>query len=124
MILSFAWTTAAFLQGRKRCTRRVWAASHLAQWQRAWDDGRLVHDAYDKSPRSGGRCVGQFRLTCRPYLEQLADMPESDVQAEGGLWRDKAEFIGLFGGPHLTVAVVRFEPITQQIGLFDGKGTP
>ena len=114
MILSFNWTTDAYLSGRKTCTRRRWAPSHLRQWQRAWDEGRHVHDAWDKSPRCKGKKVGQFRLTCRPYWERLEDMPEQDLQAEGGLWASVEEFVELFGGnPDQDVAVVRFEPIGE-----------
>jgi hypothetical protein len=39
-------------------------------------------------------------------------MPEGDVEAEGGMWESKREFIELFGGdPNLAVVVVRFELI-------------
>lgn len=109
MILSFAWTTEALLSGRKTCTRRRWKPTQMERWQRMWDTGRLVHDAWDKVPFAGGERIGQIRLTCRPYWEALRDMPESDVEAEGGLWADKAEFVALFGDPDEKVAVVRFE---------------
>lgn len=36
-------------------------------------------------------------------------MLKADLEAEGGLWVDKGEFIKLFGGPDLIVWVVRFE---------------
>jgi len=44
-----------------------------------------------------------------PYQERLADMLESDLEAEGGLWADKEEFLNLFSDPDLIVWVVRFE---------------
>ena len=110
MILSFAWTTKALLEGRKTVTRRDWAPGYLARWQRAWDRGDRIHDAYDKSPRFGGRCIGQIQLTCRPYLERLCDMPQSDLKAEGDLWADMDDFISLQGGdPDKEMAVLRFE---------------
>jgi len=109
VIISFAWTTAALLAGRKTCTRRDWDERYFQQWVRAWREDRHVHDAYDRSPRAGGHKVGEIRLTCEPYRERLADMPESDVLAEGGLWSSKAEFVELFGDPNLTPVVVRFE---------------
>lgn len=110
MILSFAWTTAALLSGRKTCTRRRWSSRHFGAWRQAWREGRLEHQAWDKSPRAGGKRVGTIRLTCEPYKERLADMPESDVAAEGGMWESKREFIELFGGAaDLAVVVVRFE---------------
>jgi hypothetical protein len=60
--------------------------------------------------------VGTIRLTCEPYKERLADMPEGDVVAEGGLWASKQEFIEAFGGgPDLAVVVVRFGLINARI---------
>ena len=110
MILSFAWTTAALLSGRKSCTRRRWSSRHYGAWRQAWYEGRLEHQAWDKSPRAGGKRVGTIQLTCESYKERLADMPEGDVLAEGGLWASKQEFIEAFGGdPDLAVVVVRFE---------------
>lgn len=112
MILSFAWTTQAFLGGRKTVTRRSWAPRTMAAWQRAWDEGRLEHDAADKVLFAGGKRIGKIRLTCRPYWERLADMPESDLEAEGGLWASLEDFIALQGGdPEKQVAVVRFEKL-------------
>ena len=109
MILSFAWTVSPLLAGCKTVTRRDWSPGYVRQWQRAWDEGRLVHDAYDKSPRSGGHKIGEISLTCRPYLERLGDMPEADVGAEGDMWANKAEYIELQGGDSDKVlAVVRF----------------
>jgi len=109
MIISFAYTAEAFLSGRKTVTRRMWKPRTLAMWQRAWDEGRHVHDAVDKALYRGGKRIGKLRLTCRPYQEWLGDMPESDLKAEGGLWASKREFIDLFGGDsEQVVTVVRF----------------
>ncbi len=112
MIISFAWTTKALLAGKKRCTRREWSEKYFQQWVRAYRAGNLIHDAYDKTPRAGGKKVATIRLTCEPYKERLGDMLESDVLEEGGLWRDKREFIELFGGdPNKVVCVIRFEKV-------------
>lgn len=108
MNVSFAWTTATFLAGRKTCTRRMWKDSTFQRWCRAWDQGRHVHWAWDRQPRFGGRRLGRIRLTCRPYRERLGDMPEADLEAEGGLWASKAEFVALFGGEDLEPVVLRF----------------
>ena len=114
MIISFAWTTEPLLSGRKTCTRRRWSSRHFGAWRQAWREGRLEHQAWDKSPRAGGKRVGTIRLTCEPYKERLADMPEADVLAEGGMWESKREFIELFGGAaDLAVVVVRFELVRQ-----------
>jgi hypothetical protein len=112
VILSFAWTTEALLAGRKTCTRRRWSDAYFRRWVEAWRQGRHLHDAWDKLPRAGGVKVGCIRLTCQPYRERLADMPESDLAAEGGAWASKEEFISLFGGPQEVVTVVRFALLT------------
>lgn len=104
MIVSFAHTTDALLSGLKTVTRRDWCDSHAAKF----GTGQLV-DAYDHLPRSGGHKVATIRLTCDPYKERLIDMPDSDLAAEGGLWRTKEDFIDCFGGDHKRkVWVVRF----------------
>lgn len=115
MNLSFAWTSEAYQAGRKTCTRRLWSDRTLRTWQRAWDQGRRRHKAWDRSPRFKGACIGEFELTARPERQRLADMPEADLQAEGGLWASLEEFIGLFGGEDLEPVVVRFRPIVGGI---------
>jgi len=52
------------------------------------------------------------RLTHRPYLERLADMPSADLDAEGGYWTTLGEFIG-DRDPSTRLAVIRFtfEPL-------------
>jgi hypothetical protein len=119
MIISFAWTTDALLAGRKTCTRRRWSDAHHERWVRAYRQGRLIHDAWDKLPFAGGRKIGDVRLICEPYKERLADMPESDLVAEGGLWASLDEFITLFGDPDEVVSVVRFG-LVNVIGVSDG----
>jgi hypothetical protein len=113
-LISFSLTTKEFLSGRKTVTRRRWKPRHLEMWQRLWDTRQLEHDAWDKSPRFGGKKIGRFRLTCRPYLERLADMPKSDLVAEGGMVETLGEFILLIGGaPQEIVAVVRLEKLEE-----------
>ena len=54
--------------------------------------------------------IALLRLTQPIYQERLCDLPESDLEAEGGLWASGQEFIDLFGGnPNQIVWVVRFE---------------
>jgi len=122
VIISFAWTTKPLLEGRKTVTRRDWTIGYLRKWQRAWDRGDLVHDAYNKLPFRGGKCVGKIRLLCRPYLERLGDMPEEDLEAEGGLWDSLEEFIDLQGGDAdamFSVIRFRFIPIEKVNGQMD-----
>ena len=111
-ILSFSKTREQFIAGEKSVTRRSWARSHFEMWVRMWDSERLVHDAYDNIPRAGGRKIGKFRLTARPYMEKLADMPETDLMAEGGICASLEEFYELIGvSSDEYVAVVRFSRI-------------
>lgn len=83
-IISFAWTTPALLAGAKTVTRRDWTDRHAAQFHK----GDLVQ-AWDQSPRAGGHRVGVIHLTDDPRFEPLADMPDSDYQAEGFEWITK-----------------------------------
>ena len=110
VILSFAWTTDALLSGKKTCTRWQWSDRKALAWLNAYHQGRLVHQAWTNAPFvRGAKKVADIRLTQLPYQEQLADMPESDLEAEGGLWANKEEFLNLFSDPDLIVWVVRFE---------------
>lgn len=113
MILSFAHTTPQFLDGTKSVTRRNWKPRQLERWQRAWDLGRLEHDAVDKDMRAGGKRIGRFRLTARPYLEALKDMPDSDLAAEGfPRFATTRQYITFMGADREEVfAVLRFQKI-------------
>ena len=112
MIITFAWTTPQFLAGIKTVTRRNWSDRTFSQWCKAWDERRLVHAAYDKSPRNGGQKVGTFTLIARPYRERLGDFPESDLVAEGGLWESVQDYIALQGGdPDRILMVIRFRKL-------------
>jgi len=124
MIISFAWTWEAVKAHRKKCTRRDWCQRYFDLWVRQYRAGRYTHNAYDKSPRCGGKKFGEIRLTCEPYWERLGDMPVEDLVLEGGYWNSKTEFIELFGGnPDKEVVVVRFyllrltTPATGQLVL-------
>mgnify|MGYP006295635461 CR=1 FL=1 len=109
MIISFAKTQEEFMSGKKTVTRRDWNPRYLKQWQKAWDEGKLIHDGWSKSPRAGGHFLAKFRLTCRPYLEQLKNMPESDLEAEGGMCKTLEDFYFLIGkAKEDFVAVIRF----------------
>ncbi len=111
MILSFAWTSLVLLSGQKTCTRRSWSNRTAQSWLKAYNNGRLVHQARDKCAFCHlAKKIALLRLTQPIYQERLCDMPESDLEAEGGLWASKQEFIDLFGGnPNRVVWVVRFE---------------
>ena len=109
MIISFAKTKKEFLSGNKTVTRRAWKTKHLKQWQKAWDEGRLIHQAWSKIPIAGGRFLAKIKLTCRPYLEKLSDMSSEDLLAEGGMCETLGEFCKLVDkSPSDTMAVIRF----------------
>jgi len=84
MIISFAWTTAALLAGRKSRTRRYWKPEYAARFK----PGSL-HDAYDRSPRYHGKKVGTVQITRRPYQQHTSKMTEEDYEAEGFKWMEE-----------------------------------
>lgn len=106
-------TTDELLAGEKTVTRRDWKESHLMNWQDWYDHGYWRHDAYDKIPIAGGEKIGEIYLTERPYWEKLSDMPESDLEKEGGMVDTLEEFYDLIGlPPSKEVAVIRFQLVT------------
>ena len=116
MILSFAWTTDALLTGKKTCTRRLWSERTARAWVNAYQGERLIHAAWDKcSFVRGAKKVADIQLTQLPYQERLRDMPQSDLDAEGGFWASLDEFINLFGSPDIVVWVVRFELVRDRL---------
>lgn len=88
MLISFAYTTAAFLSRAKTCTRRNWNDSYAQKYIKAYEKGEPV-DAWDKLPRSGGQPVGKIRLTESPYKELTGFMTEQDYIDEGFAWMEQ-----------------------------------
>ncbi len=112
MILSFAWTTKEFLSGNKTETRRDFKPRTLKAWQKAWDEGRLVHDATNKVIFAGGKRIGKFQLTARPYREALNKMTPENLKAEGGMCATVKEFCKLVGkSPRKKMAVIKFKKL-------------
>jgi hypothetical protein len=96
MIISFAWTTEALLNGKKTVTRRDWPDSHARKFR----VGAIV-TAYDKQPCWGGRPVARIQIVSirRESLNELYSTPSyarAELKREGDLWRDVEEFIALF----------------------------
>lgn len=111
-ILSFSITKDEFLKGQKTVTRRDWSDTHFKMWVRMWETNRLVHDAWDNSPRAGGKPIGRLRLTAKPYREKLLHMPPADLRAEGGICSTLDEFCALIGkSPKDYVTVIRFRKL-------------
>lgn len=79
MYISFAWTTPALLARAKSATRRMWAPSHAAKFRA----GQIV-DAYDRSPRLGGRRVATIRIARDPWKQRTGLMDDVvDYEREG-----------------------------------------
>ncbi len=76
-IISFAWTTAALVAGRKTVTRRAWKKPYARRFR----PGELVQ-AYSRNPQFGGEQVAIIRLKSIEF-EPNACMPDSDWEAEG-----------------------------------------
>lgn len=92
-IISFAWTTDVLLSGKKTATRREWTDDYANRFQK----NDLVQ-AYDKSPRFGGKRIATIQLTKKPFKQRLGDLTHKDFIAEGGyvLWASLDDFAGLF----------------------------
>ncbi len=112
MIISFGYTIAYLPpHGPKDTTRRVWKPRTLAAWQKAFDQGRLIHTAVNKCLAYGGKRIGTITLLERPFLQPLHQMPESDLLREGGMCSSVNEFIEQYfkGDASQEVSVVRFD---------------
>jgi hypothetical protein len=83
MIISFARTTAAVEAREKSVTRREWTDRHAAMFK----VGDLVQ-AWDKSPRAGGKRIGTIKITSIGK-EPTRFIPDSDWEAEGFAYMTK-----------------------------------
>ena len=83
-IISFAWTTGAFLAGRKTSTCRDWDDSYAKQFRK----GDLVA-AYDRSPRFSGTQIGTIRLTHDPKYGNWREILDDPYEQEGFAWYDE-----------------------------------
>lgn len=105
-ILSFAYTTPALLAGVKRVTRRDWDPDFAQRFR----SGELVK-AYDRHPRYRGAHVADIRLTRRPYLELIAQMPDCDYVLEG--------FKYLYEHPEVRPKTIFGEKVTPETFSWD-----
>jgi hypothetical protein len=106
--ISFGWT-CQYLPA-KTVTRRDWEDSHAQKFINVFKRGDRVI-ALDKDKRYGGQQIGWCKLMAAPYKEKLADMPESDLLAEGGMCKSVSEFIDQYfkGDSQKKIWVIRFE---------------
>ena len=107
--ISFALTKDEFLSGIKRQTRRDWKLSHYKNWQKWYNEGKIIHDAWDKVPFAKGKKIGQFKLTRQPYLQPICEMTAIDLYEEGNMCKNIAEYCALVKLPagHI-VTVIHF----------------
>lgn len=70
MIISFAWTTEAFLLGLKTVTRRDYDDAYAARFRPG-----TIHDAWDRSPRAHGKKVGRLLIVSvrREPVQRMRD---------------------------------------------------
>jgi len=112
-IISFAQTVDEYLSGQKYETRRDWKHNYHKQWVKWWKEyPHFLHQAYNKSPRAGGKPIGKFVLICAPFYQQLKNMTLLDLSAEGGMCKTVEEFCKFIGKkPEDWVTVIRFEKL-------------
>jgi len=77
-IISFAWTVAPLLAGRKTKTRRDWDYFRA----KSFSIGERVL-AYDEAPRFGGEQIAIIEITKKPVQQYTERMTEEDYEAEG-----------------------------------------
>ena len=109
VILSFGWTWQELLAGKKTVTRRLWKERTANIFKKYYQEQKLVR-ASDKDLRYKGKVIAWIELTEEPYQELLCNMPESDVELEGGMVETKQEFIDKYfdGNETLKPWVIRF----------------
>ena len=81
MIISFGKTLHCLKS--KTVTRRKVTREEFDQWLDAWNQGQILHDAYDYDPDKGGQKIGLFTMTLKPYWEVLRDMHRHHLTLEG-----------------------------------------
>ena len=131
MIISFGWTSDYLPpKGNKDTTRRIWSDRTFAAWCRAFDEGKLIHDAVSKQLCFGGEYIGKIKLIEKPFKQKISEMPNEDLIREGGMVSSVPEFVDKYFNSDwsLEPAVIRFEftplvvPKPKQLSLL-GKAS-
>ena len=121
MIISFAWTAKAIEWRVKTETRRFWKDKYAAQFKPL-----SIHDAYDKSPRAGGKPLCKIRIL-KVFKQPLSEMSDDSFCAEGGTdeWKNKQEFIEMMlkQGKGDTPWVIEFEYLSVLDPIYYPKVT-
>ena len=106
--ISFGQTLEQLYQG-KTCTRRVWSDRTAKTFINYYEQGVKV-PAYNKDLRYGGEIIGWLTLTEKPVQQQLVEMTQADLKAEGFPNYTFDQFINeFFDGKNQTVWVICFE---------------
>jgi len=119
MNISFSWTSAALLAGKKTVTRRDWQWPHY----RKFTIGDEV-TAYDFNPRNKGQKIGSIRIVSLDK-QFMSDMPDSDYESEGfaylhdlyGGYATSWESFERWRDTGGALYVVRFEPVQMRTEL-------
>lgn len=77
LIISFAWTTAAFVAARKNVTRREWTDEYAKRFRTG-----TVFACSDRQIRHGGKILGFGRIAMDAYRE-TDYIPSEDYEGEG-----------------------------------------
>ncbi len=105
--ISFGQTLPQLFNG-KTCTRRIWTTRTIKTFINYYEKGIHV-PALSKSFRNGGQIIGWLELTKKPYQEQLNQISQDDLVAEGFGDYSRKKFIDeFFEGIDQTVWVIWF----------------
>ena len=113
MIISFAWTTQAIIQGKKTETRRFWNYDYMERFWKSCQANDMRFIGYNKSPRFGGCPIALCRIKQKPYLQDLKFVTDADEKAEGGLWGSADEYRKAMAGHDQIPYVIKFEVLAQ-----------
>ncbi len=106
--ISFGQTLEQLYHG-KTCTRRVWSDRTAKTFINYYEQGVKV-PAYNKGLQYGGEIIGWLTLTEKPVKQQLVEMTQADLKAEGFPNYTFDQFINeFFDGKNQTVWVICFE---------------
>ncbi|MGK7879634.1 MAG: hypothetical protein AB4060_05985 [Crocosphaera sp.] len=106
--ISFGQTLEQLYQG-KTCTRRVWSDRTAKTFIKYYEQGVKV-PAYNKGLQYGGEIIGWLTLTEKPVKQQLVEMTQADLKAEGFPNYTFDQFINeFFEGKNQTVWVICFQ---------------
>ena len=106
--ISFGRTLDQLYKG-KTCTRRIWSDRTAKTFINYYEQGVEV-PAYSKGLQYGGEIIGWLTLTKKPVQQQLVEMTQADLKAEGFPDYTFDQFINeFFDGKNQTVWVICFE---------------